>query len=113
MSIRFAPSGWCRIEEDFMEDGLSIIASKLGKPIILDSYTSSMCIESWGRSSFARCLIEINAEDVLQDSLTIGIPCEDDGFSIEIVSIEYEWKPPRCDLCKILVILMTVALRRC
>ncbi|GJY39519.1 zinc knuckle CX2CX4HX4C containing protein, partial [Tanacetum coccineum] len=44
---------------------------------------------------------------VLQDSLTIGIPCEDDGFSIEIVSIEYEWKPPRCDLCKILVILMT------
>ncbi|GKF94722.1 zinc knuckle CX2CX4HX4C containing protein, partial [Tanacetum coccineum] len=37
--------------------------------------------------------------DVLQDSLTIGIPCEDDGFSIETVSIEYEWKPPRCDLC--------------
>ncbi|GJY46492.1 zinc knuckle CX2CX4HX4C containing protein [Tanacetum coccineum] len=39
--------------------------------------------------------------DVLQDSLTIGIPCEDDRFSIESVSIEYEWKPPRCDLCKI------------
>ncbi|GKE33648.1 zinc knuckle CX2CX4HX4C containing protein, partial [Tanacetum coccineum] len=35
------------------------------------------------------------------DSLTIGIPCEEDGFSIETVSIEYEWKPPRCDLCKI------------
>ncbi|GJZ69483.1 zinc knuckle CX2CX4HX4C containing protein [Tanacetum coccineum] len=35
------------------------------------------------------------------DSLNIGIPCEDDGFSIETVSIEYEWKPPCCDLCKI------------
>ncbi|GKC46672.1 zinc knuckle CX2CX4HX4C containing protein [Tanacetum coccineum] len=96
---------WVKIHDvpiqAFTEDGLSIIASKLGKPIMLDSYTSSMCIESWGRSSFARCLIEINAEDVLQDSLTIGIPCEDDGFSIETVSIEYEWKPPRCDLCKI------------
>nr|GEY75038.1 hypothetical protein [Tanacetum cinerariifolium] len=23
------------------------------------------------------------------------------GFTIETVSIEYEWKPPRCDLCKI------------
>nr|GEX44037.1 hypothetical protein [Tanacetum cinerariifolium] len=23
------------------------------------------------------------------------------GFIIEIVTIEYEWKPPRCDLCKI------------
>ncbi|GKE53332.1 hypothetical protein Tco_1488488 [Tanacetum coccineum] len=50
----------------FSEDGLSIIASQIGKPIMLDSYTSSMCIESWGRSSFARCLIEINADDVLK-----------------------------------------------
>ncbi|GKE44634.1 zinc knuckle CX2CX4HX4C containing protein, partial [Tanacetum coccineum] len=96
---------WVKIHDvpiqAFTEDGLSIIASKIGKPIMLDSYTSSMCIKSWGRSSFARCLIEINAEDVLLDSLTIGIPCEDDGFSIETISIEYEWKPPRCDLCKI------------
>ncbi|GKE64506.1 hypothetical protein Tco_1518667 [Tanacetum coccineum] len=46
-------------------------------------------------------MIEINAQDVLQDSLTIGIPCEDDRLSIESVFIEYEWKPPRCDLCKI------------
>ncbi|GJS93807.1 zinc knuckle CX2CX4HX4C containing protein [Tanacetum coccineum] len=91
---------WVKIHDvaihAFTQDGLSIIASKLGKPII-----ASMCIESWGRSSFARRLIEINTEDVLQDSLTIGIPCEDDRFSIETVSIEYEWKPPRCDLCKI------------
>ncbi|GKF57645.1 hypothetical protein Tco_0171182, partial [Tanacetum coccineum] len=25
----------------------------------------------------------------------------DEGFSIETIRIEYEWKPPRCDLCKI------------
>ncbi|GJX54177.1 zinc knuckle CX2CX4HX4C containing protein [Tanacetum coccineum] len=58
----------------FSEDGLSIIASQIGKPIMLDSYTSSMCIESWGRSSFTRCLIEINADDVLKESLTMGVP---------------------------------------
>ncbi|GJR42407.1 zinc knuckle CX2CX4HX4C containing protein [Tanacetum coccineum] len=69
---------------------------------MLDFYTSSMCIESWGRSSFARCLIEINANDVLKENLTIGVPLLDVlGFTIETVSIEYEWKPPRCDLCKI------------
>nr|GEX52137.1 copia protein [Tanacetum cinerariifolium] len=55
----------------FSEDGLSIIASQIGKPIMLDSYTSSMCIESWGRSSFYRCMIEINANDVLKESLTM------------------------------------------
>ncbi|GJR30162.1 integrase, catalytic region, zinc finger, CCHC-type containing protein [Tanacetum coccineum] len=71
-------------------------------PIMFDSYTSSMCIESWGRSSFARCLIEINANDVLKESLTMGVPLINElVFTIEIVSIEYEWKPPCCDLCKI------------
>ncbi|GKE42531.1 zinc knuckle CX2CX4HX4C containing protein [Tanacetum coccineum] len=86
----------------FSEDGLSIIASQIGKPIMLDSYTSSMCTESLGRSSFARCLIEINAEDALKKSLTIGVPLiEDTGFTIETVTIKYDWKPPRCDLCKI------------
>ncbi|GKA68274.1 zinc knuckle CX2CX4HX4C containing protein [Tanacetum coccineum] len=29
----------------FLEDGLSIIASQIGKPIMLDSYTTSMCID--------------------------------------------------------------------
>ncbi|GJR71526.1 zinc knuckle CX2CX4HX4C containing protein [Tanacetum coccineum] len=43
----------------FEEDGISLIATFIGKPIMLDSYTSSMCNDSWGRSSFARCLIEI------------------------------------------------------
>ncbi|GJR51067.1 hypothetical protein Tco_1401588 [Tanacetum coccineum] len=66
------------VETVFSKDGLSIIASQIGKPIMLDYYTSLMCIESWGRSSFARYLIEINAEDVLKESLTIGVPLIED-----------------------------------
>ncbi|GJX16025.1 zinc knuckle CX2CX4HX4C containing protein [Tanacetum coccineum] len=90
----------------FSEDGLSIIASQIGKPIMLDSYTSLKdglsIIKSWGRSSFARCLIEINTDDVLKDSLTLGVPIiKESGFTIETINIEYEWKPPRCYLCKI------------
>ncbi|GKC57375.1 cytokinin dehydrogenase 3-like protein, partial [Tanacetum coccineum] len=30
------------------EDGLSAIATKLGTPLMLDSYTSDMCMQSWG-----------------------------------------------------------------
>nr|GEY61399.1 zinc knuckle CX2CX4HX4C [Tanacetum cinerariifolium] len=97
---------WVKIHDvpiqAFSEDGLSIIVSNIGKPIILDSYTSSMCIESRGRSSFARCLIEINAKDVLPESLTIVVPLiENTGFTIKTATVEYEWKPPRCDLYKI------------
>ncbi|GJY32045.1 zinc knuckle CX2CX4HX4C containing protein [Tanacetum coccineum] len=86
----------------FSEDDLSIIPSQIGKPIMLDSYAFTICTESWGRSSFAQCLIEFNADDVLKESLTMGVPLiEGLGFTIETVNIESEWKPPRCDLCKI------------
>ncbi|GJY26145.1 high affinity nitrate transporter 2.4-like protein [Tanacetum coccineum] len=43
----------------FSEDGLSDIATKLGNPLMLDSYTSDMYMQSWGRSSYARVMIEL------------------------------------------------------
>ncbi|GJS45412.1 zinc knuckle CX2CX4HX4C containing protein [Tanacetum coccineum] len=86
----------------FEEDGISLIASFIGKPVMLDSYTSSMCNDSWGRSSFARCLIEVNSEADLVDVVTIGIPSlTGDDFIKETIRVEYEWRPPRCDVCKI------------
>ncbi|GJX75410.1 zinc knuckle CX2CX4HX4C containing protein [Tanacetum coccineum] len=66
----------------FEEDGISLIDTLIGKPVMLDSYKSSMCNESWGRSSFARCLIEVNSEVDLVDVVTIGIPSlTGDGFT--------------------------------
>ncbi|GKC34661.1 putative reverse transcriptase domain-containing protein [Tanacetum coccineum] len=46
----------------FNEDGLSAIATKLGTLLILDSYTSDMCLQSWGRSRYARVMIELRAD---------------------------------------------------
>ncbi|GJY47859.1 zinc knuckle CX2CX4HX4C containing protein [Tanacetum coccineum] len=68
----------------FSEDGISLIASQIDKPIMLDSFTSSMCIESWGQSSFARFFIEIKADEALEDSISMGIPLpEGVGFTKE------------------------------
>ncbi|GKD71070.1 hypothetical protein Tco_1325160, partial [Tanacetum coccineum] len=65
--------------------GVSIASQEDIKPIMLDSFTSSMCTESWGRSSFAHCLIEVKVDAVLKDS-TMGIPLPDGlGFSKEMV----------------------------
>ncbi|GJW78789.1 hypothetical protein Tco_0140471 [Tanacetum coccineum] len=65
----------------FLKDGISLIATQIGKPIMLDSFTSSMCIESWGQSNFARCLIEVKADAVLKDNITMGSPLPDgSGF---------------------------------
>ncbi|GKA54305.1 zinc knuckle CX2CX4HX4C containing protein [Tanacetum coccineum] len=86
----------------FEEDGICLIARLIGKPIMLDSYLSSMCNDSWGRSSFSRCLIQVNSEADLVDVVTIVIPSlTRDDFTKETIRVEYEWRPPRCNLCKI------------
>ncbi|XP_022013826.1 uncharacterized protein LOC110913293 [Helianthus annuus] len=84
----------------YNEDGLSLLASKIGEPKRLDGYTADMCSENWGRSSFARALVEINADHELKDRIVVAIPkLEEEGYFTEIINVEYEWKPQRCSLC--------------
>ncbi|XP_021970148.1 uncharacterized protein LOC110865195 [Helianthus annuus] len=84
----------------YTEDGLSLIATTIGVPKALDSFTTSMCVDVWGRSSYARALVEISADSELKEELTIAVPCLDgDGFVKEKVYVEYEWCPHRCGRC--------------
>nr|GEV56157.1 hypothetical protein [Tanacetum cinerariifolium] len=81
---------WVKLHDDpiqvFEKDDISLIATFIGKPVMLDSYTSSMCNELWGRSSFARCLIKVNLDVDLVDVVTIGIPyLFGDGFTKETI----------------------------
>nr|GEU68052.1 RNA-directed DNA polymerase, eukaryota, reverse transcriptase zinc-binding domain protein [Tanacetum cinerariifolium] len=85
----------------FEEDGISLIIF-IDKPVMLDSYTSSMCNDSWGMSNFAWCLIEVNSKADLMDVVTIGVhSLTEDDFTKETIHVEYKWRPPRCDVCKI------------
>ncbi|GKA75354.1 zinc knuckle CX2CX4HX4C containing protein [Tanacetum coccineum] len=86
----------------FSETGLSLISTKLGHPIMLDAYTSSMCVTSWGRNNYARILIEVSVVTALLTSLVVAIPYPNGkGHSLETVEVEYEWQPPHCVYCKI------------
>nr|GEZ98730.1 hypothetical protein [Tanacetum cinerariifolium] len=58
----------------FSEDGLSVVATKLGTHLMLDSYTSNMCMQSWGRSSYARAMIELRADVELRDNIVAAMP---------------------------------------
>ncbi|GJX55102.1 copia protein [Tanacetum coccineum] len=58
----------------FTKDGLSVIATKLGTLLMLDSYTSIMRMKSWGRSR--------------------------EGYTISTIHVKYEWTPPRCSSYK-------------
>ncbi|GJR49512.1 retrovirus-related pol polyprotein from transposon TNT 1-94 [Tanacetum coccineum] len=59
----------------YSEDGLSLIATQIGKPIMLDAFTSSM--------------------------FTMAISDEEgDGYTKEVIRVVYEWKPPHCVNCQ-------------
>ncbi|GJT41703.1 hypothetical protein Tco_0941568 [Tanacetum coccineum] len=78
------------------------VKERRGKHIMLDAFTNSMCVESWGRISFVHALIEVSAESSLKTEVVMAIPNdEDDGHTKEVIRVEYEWIPPHCVDCKI------------
>ncbi|GJT38425.1 retrotransposon protein, putative, ty1-copia subclass [Tanacetum coccineum] len=86
----------------FTKDGLTAIAAKLGSPLMLDSYTTVMCIDSCGRASYARAMIELKADVDLRDAIVVSIPkFSGEGFTMSTNHVEYEWVPPRCSECKV------------
>ncbi|GJR01896.1 putative reverse transcriptase domain-containing protein [Tanacetum coccineum] len=78
----------------FSEDGLSATATKLDTPLMLDSYTADMCMQSWGRSSYARAMIELRADVELKDNIMADMPkITREGYYICNIHVEYEWNP--------------------
>ncbi|GJT89559.1 beta-caryophyllene synthase, partial [Tanacetum coccineum] len=87
----------------FSDDGLSAIATKLGTPLMLDSHTTDMCMQSWGRSSYARVMNELRAVVELKDNIVVAMPrIKGEGYYTCNIHVEYEWKPLRCARCKVL-----------
>ncbi|GJS09657.1 zinc knuckle CX2CX4HX4C containing protein [Tanacetum coccineum] len=97
--------------EDVLENGPWMTCNS---PIILKKWSMNTllckeeltCIPVWVKIHDVP--IQVFSEDGLSiiashiDSLTLDVPLiEGLGYTIETVTIEYEWKPPRCDLCKI------------
>ncbi|GJS06576.1 hypothetical protein Tco_0363372 [Tanacetum coccineum] len=83
-------------EEIDAKYGLSVMAIKLGNSIILDSYTSSMCIQSWGRMDYARALIVIRADRELKIGMVIAIiNVEGDGEVLHTTNVgsKVQFKP--------------------
>ncbi|GJY01757.1 hypothetical protein Tco_0359909 [Tanacetum coccineum] len=53
-------------------------------------------------SSYARAMNDLRANEELKDSIVMTIPNPvGEGVNMCTVSVEYEWKPPRCSSCKV------------
>ncbi|GJY92694.1 hypothetical protein Tco_0508476 [Tanacetum coccineum] len=86
----------------YYEDGPSLIATQVGTPIMLDTFTSDMCADPWGRLGFARALIEVSVDQELKQEVIMVVPKVDGtGHTMECIRMEYEWKPPLCLDCHV------------
>ncbi|GJV49673.1 kinase-like domain, phloem protein 2-like protein [Tanacetum coccineum] len=56
----------------YTSDGLSLIIMKIDTSMMLDSFTNSMCLESWGRSSYPR-ILEIDSCNGFSDNLVMVV----------------------------------------
>ncbi|KAJ6904459.1 hypothetical protein NC652_022465 [Populus alba x Populus x berolinensis] len=73
--------------------GLSLAASMVGRPLSCDEQTYKCT-----RLEYARVRVEIDASLPFVHCYEIDSPLSSDPISIDV---EYEWKPSRCDRCKI------------
>ncbi|KAK4384059.1 hypothetical protein Sango_3095900 [Sesamum angolense] len=75
-------------------DGLSTVASGIGRPLYPDAITHACT-----RLDFARVCIMLNVSSKLPKHVVIMMPNELGGESACKVDIEYEWLPPKCTGC--------------
>lgn len=82
--------------------GLSRIGSGVGNIVMADSMTERMCRDASGRLSFAKLLIEVEANKELPDQLFVVIPNEEGKEPVEVsLRVEYPWRPTWCSHCSI------------
>nr|GEW06669.1 hypothetical protein [Tanacetum cinerariifolium] len=77
--------------------GISIIASSTGVPIVMDKVTMSICEKPYGRASFAKVLVEVDATKGLPDSVDVWYRSLGKYMFLDV---KYIWKPPLCEFCK-------------
>ncbi|GJY55456.1 trichome birefringence-like protein 3 [Tanacetum coccineum] len=71
---------------------------------MLDAFTSTMCVEVWGRIGYVRALIEVSADKDLKQEVTMvvsNIVGNEVSHTFETIRVEYEWKPPLCLDCHV------------
>jgi hypothetical protein len=75
------------------KQGLSLAASMVGRPLSCDELTYNCT-----RLEYARLCVEVDAALPFVHGFEIDSPL---SIAPITVTVDYEWKPPSCDLCKV------------
>ncbi|KAL2235421.1 UNVERIFIED_CONTAM: hypothetical protein Sindi_1274300 [Sesamum indicum] len=80
--------------ELWTEEGLSTVASGIGKPLYSDVITRACT-----RLDFARVCVMLDVSSKLPKHIIILTPDEEGGETPCKIDVEYEWIPPKCTTC--------------
>ncbi|GJZ96178.1 RNA-directed DNA polymerase, eukaryota, reverse transcriptase zinc-binding domain protein, partial [Tanacetum coccineum] len=97
---------WVRLSdvplESWSVDGISALASSLGKPLIMDTTTAAMCHNGMGRLDYARVLVEMVADKEFKKVIEVQYrDGENKVKGTKRVNVSYDWKPNVCTHCKV------------
>ncbi|GJT55299.1 RNA-directed DNA polymerase, eukaryota, reverse transcriptase zinc-binding domain protein [Tanacetum coccineum] len=88
--------------EAWTKDGISALASSLGKPIRMDNVTAQACTTGRERADFARVLVEFEAKKGFKEHIDIQYRSKDNVvIGTKKVEVEYQWKPDICSHCMV------------
>ncbi|GJY81765.1 RNA-directed DNA polymerase, eukaryota, reverse transcriptase zinc-binding domain protein [Tanacetum coccineum] len=88
--------------EAWSMEGISAIASSLGKPLMMDDMTARMCKHGVGSTEFARVLVEFEAKKGLKDAIKIEYTDKEDHVKgTKEVKVKYDWRPEVCTFCSV------------
>ncbi|GJU83307.1 RNA-directed DNA polymerase, eukaryota, reverse transcriptase zinc-binding domain protein [Tanacetum coccineum] len=81
-------------------NGISALASRLGKPLVMDSVTANKCKQGIGMVRYARVLIEVSAKKTLANDVEIVYKNAEGMVQCKKTDkVEYDWKPPMRSEC--------------
>ncbi|GJS66832.1 metallophosphoesterase 1-like protein isoform X1 [Tanacetum coccineum] len=83
-------------------EGISSLASSLGKPMIMDNMTAKRCKLGEGRMDFARVLVEFDVIKGFKERIEIQYRDKNNNKKgSKYVNVEFAWKPDICSHCHV------------
>lgn len=97
---------WVKLVNILLEawsvEGISALASSLGKPVSIDIMKTNMCQYGEGRLDFTRVLEEIQAVKGCKEKIEVQYRDKDKNKKgTKEVKVEYDWKPDYCKESKV------------
>ncbi|GJQ95661.1 replication protein A 70 kDa DNA-binding subunit B-like protein [Tanacetum coccineum] len=86
--------------EAWTTKGINALASRLGKPLIMDNLTTKICKKGVGRVKYARVLVKVPTNKCFPDEIEVIYRDKD---RVEIcrkkIIVKFNWLPLRCSNC--------------